>query len=58
MDFNDNSPSFDFSLYRTDICHTHPVGEVFIQPVATDKDSGINSQVTYSLDDVRNTQVF
>ena len=56
-DSNDNLPSFDFSLYRTDICHTHTVNEVFMQPVATDRDSGNNSQLTYSLEDVRNTQV-
>ena len=43
---------FDFTTYRTDICHTQPPSIVIMQPVATDRDSGANSDITYSLDDV------
>ena len=49
-DFNDEFPLFDFSTYRTDLCHSHPPNEVFIQPVAFDRDSGSNAELTYSLD--------
>ena len=52
-DFNDEFPTFDFSSYRTEICLSQAVGEVFLQPVATDRDSGNNSLLTYSLHDVR-----
>ena len=51
-DFNDEFPTFDFEMYRTDICHSQLVDEVFVQPVAIDRDSGANSQLTYSLQDV------
>lgn len=49
-DFNDEFPLFDFSSYRTDLCHTHPPDDVFMHPVAIDRDSGSNAQLTYSLD--------
>ena len=51
-DFNDELPFFDFSTYRTDICHTHLPNMTVIQPVATDRDSSSNSELTYTLDDV------
>lgn len=50
LDFNDEFPLFDFSTYRTDLCHTHSPNEVFMQPVAIDMDSGSNAQLTYSLE--------
>lgn len=50
LDFNDEFPLFDFSTYRTDLCHIHSPNEVFMQPVAIDMDSGSNAQLTYSLE--------
>ena len=49
-DFNDEFPLFDFSTYRTDICHSLSPNVVFMQPVAFDRDSGSNAHLTYSLD--------
>ena len=56
-DFNDERPLFDFNTYRTDICHTQSSNVVIIQPAATDRDSGSNSDITYSLNDVSSSYI-
>ena len=48
-DFNDEPPLFDVSTFRTDICSSLSVGEVFIQPAASDRDFGSNSLLTYTI---------
>ena len=50
-DFNDERPTFDQPTYITDVCyHSAMSGVVLIQPVATDRDSGSNAELLYSLD--------
>ena len=48
-DFNDEIPLFDFSTYRTDLCLSWPANDDFMHITATDRDSGSNSQLTYSI---------
>ena len=49
IDFNDETPRFDLSVYTVDVCHTALSGDPLVQPVATDQDSGTNAQLTYTL---------
>ncbi len=50
QDFNDEPPSFDLAVYTVDICIANAsAGTYLVQPVAIDRDSGRNSQLTYAL---------
>uniref|UniRef100_A0A8B9LAB3 FAT atypical cadherin 1b n=1 Tax=Astyanax mexicanus TaxID=7994 RepID=A0A8B9LAB3_ASTMX len=49
-DVNDNSPQFDSLPYQSFILENLPGGTSVVQVRATDLDSGLNGQVTYSLD--------
>lgn len=48
-DFNDEIPFFDFSSYRTDVCSSTAANETIMQIAATDRDSGSNAELTYSI---------
>jgi len=50
QDVNDNSPEFDVTLYSADILLDMPVGGLVTSVSATDRDSGLNARLTYSLD--------
>lgn len=49
-DFNDEVPRFDLSLYAVTACDSQVAGQTMVQPIATDRDSGVNSNITYSID--------
>jgi hypothetical protein len=52
-DINDNAPSFINTPYAQFVLDTAPAGTVIFQVASTDIDSGVNSQITYSiLDDL------
>ncbi|KAB5550601.1 hypothetical protein PHYPO_G00055620 [Pangasianodon hypophthalmus] len=48
-DINDNPPVFTSTEYMTSVSENSVIGSSVIQIIATDKDSGSNAQVTYSL---------
>ena len=48
-DENDNSPRFTENLYKADIKENAQSGTVVKTVRATDKDSGLNAQITYSI---------
>ncbi|KAK3560427.1 hypothetical protein QTP86_008449 [Hemibagrus guttatus] len=48
-DINDNPPVFTSTEYMTSVSENSAVGSSVIQIIATDKDSGSNAEVTYSL---------
>lgn len=48
-DINDNPPVFTSPKYMTSVSENSVIGSSVIQIIATDKDSGSNAQVTYSL---------
>ena len=49
-DINDNSPEFEKSLYEVELDENVRVGRLVIQMKATDKDEGLNKQISYFLD--------
>ncbi|XP_072519612.1 protocadherin Fat 1 isoform X1 [Salminus brasiliensis] len=49
-DVNDNSPQFNSFPYQSFVVENLPGGTSVVQVGATDLDSGVNGQVTYSLD--------
>ena len=49
VDANDNSPTFEFSLYNVSLKEDHPLGVPFLQVKATDVDQGVNGLVTYGI---------
>jgi hypothetical protein len=49
VDANDNSPTFEFSLYNVSLKEDHPLGVPFLQVKATDADQGVNGLVTYGI---------
>ena len=51
-DINDNSPVFFTSQYNASLQHRFPSKIAFLAVSATDKDSGINAEVTYSIDSI------
>ncbi|XP_075825011.1 protocadherin gamma-B5 isoform X20 [Microtus pennsylvanicus] len=55
-DANDNSPVFDQEVYRVRLPENVPPGTTVLQVTATDKDEGVNSEITYSF--YRAGQVF
>ena len=52
-DVNDNSPHFLTDVYKTDVLGKIPVGTIVLVVVATDKDTGGNGHVTYSVADMK-----
>ena len=50
-DVNDNTPVFKQQSYAADIRENNLVGASIAQVNATDKDAGINAEITYSLQD-------
>ncbi|XP_026790947.3 protocadherin Fat 4 isoform X2 [Pangasianodon hypophthalmus] len=48
-DINDNPPVFTSTEYMSSVSENSVIGSSVIQIIATDKDSGSNAQVTYSL---------
>ncbi|XP_041362432.1 cadherin-23-like [Gigantopelta aegis] len=54
LDFNDNSPEFTGDPYAITVVETAAIGTSVGKIQATDKDSGINAEIVYSLDDGRN----
>ncbi|CAH7008877.1 Pcdhb16 [Phodopus roborovskii] len=59
LDFNDNAPQFEQLFYRVQIPEDSPIGFLIITVSATDKDIGVNGQISYSLfqasDDISKT---
>ncbi|XP_029439862.1 protocadherin gamma-A4-like [Rhinatrema bivittatum] len=60
LDANDNAPVFNQSLYKADVLENVPVGTMVVTLNATDKDDGINSEVSYLFRKVtdRASQIF
>lgn len=48
-DINDNPPVFTSTEYMASLLENSAIGSSVIQIIATDKDSGSNAQITYSL---------
>lgn len=49
-DVNDNPPNFDKPIYEQNIATDHGVNTPVLRVTATDVDTGVNAEVTYSLD--------
>ena len=49
-DINDNVPQFEKSLYKVDLNESARVGKLVKEIKATDKDEGLNKQISYSLE--------
>ena len=50
-DLNDNTPSFNQSLYEASILESVPIGTVVLTVVASDADSNESGEVSYTLQD-------
>ena len=50
VDFNDEVPTFDLPRYQVDINDSYSTGDVILQPVAIDRDSGRNAELIYFLE--------
>ncbi|XP_025721093.2 protocadherin beta-8-like, partial [Callorhinus ursinus] len=49
VDINDNAPEFEQPLYRVQIPEDSPIGFLIVTVSATDVDTGINGEISYSL---------
>ncbi|KAG8439033.1 hypothetical protein GDO86_005288, partial [Hymenochirus boettgeri] len=49
MDFNDNPPIFTQEVYKVIIPENLPLNSTVLRVNASDKDAGINAQITYSI---------
>ncbi|XP_025835928.1 cadherin-related tumor suppressor [Agrilus planipennis] len=49
QDVNDNSPQFKRHIYHATITENSPVGTWIITAIASDKDTGLNAKIRYSL---------
>ncbi|XP_066833308.1 protocadherin alpha-2-like isoform X3 [Anser cygnoides] len=49
LDANDNAPQFNQSIYKVRLPESAPPGTVFLHLKATDKDEGINQEISYGL---------
>ncbi|XP_044255905.1 protein dachsous [Tribolium madens] len=54
-DINDNAPEFDQEVYHANVMEVSDPGSSVIQVLATDKDEGNNSAISYSLLDTAET---
>ncbi|XP_041653155.1 protocadherin gamma-A11-like [Cheilinus undulatus] len=52
LDVNDNAPIFTKDVYSAEINENSPVGTVVLRVNATDKDEGLNGNVSYSFGNV------
>ncbi|NWI13882.1 PCDA3 protein, partial [Crypturellus soui] len=52
MDVNDNSPEFNQSVYKVPLTENTPEGSLVVRVNATDPDEGINSEVSYIVNNV------
>jgi len=50
IDMNDNKPQFNQSIYSITIPANTPVGKTIFRVSATDRDSGENGRISYSID--------
>ncbi|KAL0974270.1 hypothetical protein UPYG_G00218000 [Umbra pygmaea] len=57
-DVNDNSPVFDQLSYEVIILESEPVNSRFFKVEATDKDSGLNGEITYDIVGGNTDEVF
>ncbi|NWI14859.1 PCDA2 protein, partial [Crypturellus soui] len=57
LDANDNAPEFNQSVYKVLLPENTPPGKVILQLTATDKDEGINQQVSYAFSDTTAARV-
>ncbi|XP_074147747.1 protocadherin gamma-A7 isoform X23 [Sminthopsis crassicaudata] len=53
LDLNDNAPVFTKSIYSVSVPENVPVGTVLLRVNATDRDEGINGEVTYSFQNLK-----
>ncbi|XP_017387689.1 protocadherin beta-13 isoform X1 [Cebus imitator] len=49
LDVNDNAPEFEQPFYRVQISEDSPIGFLVVKVSATDVDTGINGEISYSL---------
>lgn len=49
QDMNDHSPEFERQSYRSTVSENSPAGTKVLQPIATDKDAGLNAKIRFSL---------
>ncbi|XP_030380643.1 cadherin-related tumor suppressor [Scaptodrosophila lebanonensis] len=49
QDINDHSPTFERQSYYSSIQENLPIGTHVLQPIATDRDDGINAKIRFSL---------
>ncbi|XP_030882016.1 protocadherin beta-13 isoform X2 [Leptonychotes weddellii] len=49
VDINDNAPEFQQPLYRVQIPEDSPIGFLIVTVSATDVDTGVNGEISYSL---------
>ncbi|XP_075066025.1 protocadherin gamma-B5-like isoform X3 [Mixophyes fleayi] len=52
-DINDNAPVFEKELYQLSVNENIPINSLVVQLSATDKDEGLNGQVTYSFGHIK-----
>ncbi|XP_067112849.1 protocadherin gamma-A11-like [Osmerus mordax] len=52
IDINDNSPVFSQALYKVNVFENTPQGTSLLKVIATDKDEGANSVITYYINHV------
>ncbi|XP_075712364.1 protocadherin gamma-B2-like isoform X27 [Rhinoderma darwinii] len=53
-DFNDNVPIFTQNIYKVSVKENIPVNSTILQVSASDKDEGVNAQITYSFSTTAN----
>ncbi|KAK4886263.1 hypothetical protein RN001_002534 [Aquatica leii] len=49
QDVNDHNPEFKRQMYHATIAENSPIGSWVLTPIATDKDTGLNAKIRYSL---------
>lgn len=49
VDINDNSPTFNKTVYQAYVMENQPIGTPLLVVTATDKDEGINARLSYGL---------
>ncbi|NP_001181814.3 protocadherin beta-13 precursor [Macaca mulatta] len=49
LDVNDNAPEFEQPFYRVQISEDSPIGFLVVKVSATDVDTGVNGEISYSL---------
>ncbi|XP_034546277.1 uncharacterized protein LOC117817633 [Notolabrus celidotus] len=52
LDVNDNAPVFSKEVYSAEINENSPIGTIILRVNATDRDDGLNGDVSYSFGDV------